>query len=241
MKTILSIFFTVIMTTACLVANAQWYRPYPYGYDNGYQRLQRNMERGQNNNDQYAYTRYSNSNFLLNLNYGISQPLGTLKDYANHTSFAGWNASLLYQINPKIAAGLSAGYYSYYQKIPRQVYHQGYTDISAVQSHTLQFIPVQPTILYTPGGDKPGIQPYAGLGIGPAFVNYQKYWGEFVDSKNKMSFSVSPMAGIHIPFGKTSPLKFNVGVKYNYVPFTYNEIHNISTVEANVGLSIHLR
>jgi hypothetical protein len=49
------------------------------------------------------------------------------------------------------------------------------------------------------------------------------------------------MAGIHIPFTKASPLKLNVGVKYTYAPFSYNEIHNISMVEANVGLSIHLR
>lgn len=240
MRTFLSISLTALFVAVCVTANAQWFRPYP-NYNNGYQRLQQNMERGQNNNDQYAYTRNGNSNFVLNLNYGISQPLGTLKDYTNKTSFAGWNASLLYQINPQIAAGLSGGYYSYYQKIPRQVYHQGYTDISAVQSHTLQLIPIQPAILYTPEGDKPGIQPYVGLGVGVADVNYGEYWGEFVDSKDKIGFSVSPMAGIHIPFSKTSPLKFNVGVKYTYAPFTYNEIHNISMVEANVGLSIHLR
>lgn len=240
MKAVFCISLTAALISAACAANAQWWRPYP-PYQNGYQRLQQNMERGQNNNDQYAYTRNSNSNFVLNLNYGISEPVGSLKSYTNPTSFTGWNISLLYQINPKIAAGLGVGYYSYYQKIPRQVYHQGYTDISAVQSHTLQFIPIQPTILFTPKGDKPGIQPYVGLGIGAADVNYEEYWGEFVDSKNKIGFSVSPMAGIHVPFSKTSPLKFNVGLKYNYAPFAYNEIHGINTVEANLGLSIRLR
>lgn len=240
MRTILSISLTALFVTVCGAANAQWFRPYP-DYNNGYQRLQQNMERGQNNNNQYTYMRNGNSNFVLNLNYGISQPLGTLKEYADKMSFSGWNAALLYQINPKIAAGLGIGFYDYYQKIPRQVYHQGNTDISAVQSHTLQLIPVQPTIMFTPKGDQPGIQPYIGLGIGVADVNYQEYWGEFVDKQNKIGFSASPMAGIHIPFTKTSPFKLNVGVKYTYAPFTYNEIHNISMVEANVGLSIHLR
>lgn len=239
MKNILKITMTFCMVITVYASNAQW-RPYPYGSDNGYQRLQQNMDKN-NKNDQYAYRRKSNSPLILNLNYGISQPLGSLKDYANKLSFTGWNASLLYQFNPKWAAGLGVGYYDYYQKIPRQVYSDKTTSISAVQSHTLELIPIQPMILFTPGGNKTGIKPYVGMGIGVANVNYEKYWGEFVDKQNKIGFSVSPMAGIQIPVGKHSPVKFNVGVKYNYATFSYNEIKNVSTVEGNVGLMIHLR
>lgn len=239
MKNILKIVFTTLLVGGVWCANAQW-RPYPYRYENRYQRLQQNMERN-HDNDQYVYRKNGKPRLSLNLNYGISQPLGSLHDYAGKTSFNGWNASLLYQFNPKIAAGLGVGFYDYYQKIPRKIYEDKTTAISAVQTHTLQLIPIQPTIIYTPNGDKPGIQPYIGIGIGVADVNYEKYWGEFVDKQNKVGFSVSPMAGVHIPFSKTSPLQFNIGVKYNYAPYAYNEIKNVSSVEGNAGISIHLK
>lgn len=239
MKIVLKIGLTLMLTAAVFAANAQW-RPYPYGYPNRYQRLQQNMERN-NNRDQYVYQKNTKPRLLLNLNYGISMPLGSLHDYTGKTSFTGWNGSLLYQINPQLAAGLGVGYYDYYQKIPRQVYQDKTTAISAVQSRTLQLIPIQPTLVYTPKGDKPGVKPYVGLGIGVSDVNYAKYWGEFVESQNKVAFSVSPMAGVQIPFSQKSPLALNVGVKYNYVPYNYNEIKNISTVEGNIGLSIHLK
>lgn len=230
---------TLILAVSAFAASAQW-RPYPYGYRNPYQRLQQNMEKN-NNRDQYTYRKNPNPRLSLNLNYGISQPLGSLKDYTDKTSLTGWNVSLLYQINPQLAAGLGVGYYNYYEKIPRKVYEDKTTAVSAVQSHTLQLVPVQPTIIYTPHGEKPGVRPYVGLGIGVTDVNYEKYWGEFADSQNKIAFSVSPMAGVHIPFSQTSPIALNAGVRYNYVPYSHNEIKNISTIEGNIGLSIHLR
>jgi hypothetical protein len=231
MKDLLKILLTGILLVSALSVNAQ------YRYQNNPQNIDRSGEIQQN-----RYTGGNgNSRLRLNLHYGISQPLGSLKDYADKTSFNGWNASLLYEINPKIAAGLGVGFYDYYQKIPRQIYHDGNTDISAVQTHTLQFIPIQPTVVFTPKGDEPGIKPYVGLGIGIADINYAKYWGEFVDQQNKIAFSVSPMAGVRIPFGESSPLGANIGVKYNFAPFKYNEVTNINSVEANVGLSIRFR
>jgi hypothetical protein len=227
-----------VLSATALSASAQWFRPYPYGYRNPYHRLQQNMEHNRNSDQVY---RQGNSRFWLNLDYGISQPLGSLKDYADKTSFAGWHISLLYEITPKVAAGLGAGYYDFYQKIPRRVYQDKTTSISAVQSHTLQFIPIQPTVVYTPKGDKQGVQPYVGLGIGVADVNYAKYWGEFLDKNNKLGFSVSPMAGVRIPLGKKTPVHFNADLRYNYAPFKYNEVAAISTVELNAGLSIYLR
>lgn len=238
MKNLLKILLTGLFVAAAFTVNAQWFRPYPYGYRNPYHQLQQNMEHNRNQDQVY---RQGNSKFWLNLNYGISQPLGTLHDYTDRTSFAGWNISLLYKINPKISAGLAIGYYDYYQKIPRRVYQDKTTSISAVQSHTLQFVPIQPTVIYTPQGDKQGIQPYVGLGVGVADVNYAKYWGEFVDKDNKIDFSISPIAGVRIPFSKKSPVYFNADLKYNYAPFSYNEVGNLSTVEVNAGLSIYLR
>src|SRR5690242_18441203 len=132
--------------------------------------------------------------FKLNLNYSAARPFGTLHDYADKTSFSGWNGSLMYEVSPSFSAGLRAGFQDYYQKLPRALYSDKTTDVSAVQTHTLQTIPIQATALYTVHGTQPGIHPYVGLGIGITDVNYEKYWGEFVDQDNKVAFSISPTA-----------------------------------------------
>lgn len=176
----------------------------------------------------------------LDLNYQVSQPFGSLHDYVNKTSFNGWNGALMYDINPNWSGGLSIGFQDYYQKIPRQVYHSGTTDISAVQTHTLQSIPVEATGRYTWRAAQPGIHPYAGLGIGIADINYEKYWGEFVDQYNTVHFSVSPMAGLLIPISERSPVDVNIGVRYNYVPYSNNEVGNLSALHGNIGLQIGL-
>lgn len=226
---------------AVMEVSAQYRYPYPPPYPNRDQPTQQNVGRsGEIKQDSRVYQNRK-SNLLLNLNYGLSQPLGSLNDYTKNTSFNGWNLSLLYQFNPKFAAGLGVGFYDYYQKIPRQLYTDKNSTISAVQTHTVQLIPIQPTALYKPKGGEKGIQPYVGLGVGIANVNHEKYWGQFVDKNNKISLSVSPMVGIKIPFGAHSPLSANVGVKYNYIPYKHDEISNINTVEGNVGISLHLR
>jgi hypothetical protein len=175
----------------------------------------------------------------LNLNYSVTQPFGSLHDYAGKTSFNSWNGSLMYDISPSFSAGLTLGFHDYYKKIPRMIYSDKTTDISAVQTHTLQTIPVQATGIYTIHGGRQGVHPYLGLGVGITDVNYEKYWGEFADQDNRVAFSISPMAGLKIPLGQTSPVKLNIGVRYNYVPYSYNEIDNINSLEGNVGISIH--
>lgn len=236
MKNTMKIALTALLALMAFQAGAQ-YRW--YGNPSPYQRMQRNMER--NRNPQQVGDHNGPSKLMVTLNYGASLPLGSLHQYVDKPSFTGWNAQLMYEINPKVAVGLGFGFYDYYQKLPRALYEDKGTTISAVQSRTLQYVPIQPTILFTPNGNTGKVRPYVGLGIGGALVNYNKYWGEFADKHNKFAFSVKPMAGIRVPFSSKSPLQLNVGVGYNYSPYSYNEVHNLSTVEANVGLSLHLR
>ncbi len=238
MKNIWKIALTIALFVPAVAVQAQ-YR-YPYQNRPPYQRNQvgRNGEINQNQN---MIRRNGPSKLWLDLNYAVSQPFGGLKDYANKTSTNGWRASLLYQFNPKLAIGLGSGFYDYYERIPRRVYQDKNTAISAVQTHTLQLIPIQPTVLYFPGEEGKRVKPYVGLGIGVTDVNYKNYWGEFADKVNSISFSASPMVGIRIPFTKTSPLSFNADLRYNFIPYNKNGIQTINTAEANIGLSINLR
>ncbi|RFS19717.1 hypothetical protein DVR12_21710 [Chitinophaga silvatica] len=177
----------------------------------------------------------------VDANYSITQPLGSLKDYTNKTSFRGWGAGIQYMLNDQWAVGVRSGYQDFYERIPRAVYHdpqQG--DISAVQTRTLQVVPIQATVSYSfLKQDKPVI-PYAMVGIGTAQMKYEKYWGEFVEEDNSWRFLLSPEVGINVPFGKASPLMFNANVRYNYAPYNVGDITSFNTIQGNIGLKLHL-
>lgn len=175
------------------------------------------------------------------VNYSIAQPLGSLSDYASKTSARGWTAGFQYALNDRFSLGAKVGYNDFYERFDRAVYHGDGEDISAVQTRTLQTIPIMASAQYAFASPEAKVIPYAGLSIGAANMNYEKYWGEFVEKNNKWAFQVSPELGINVPFGKYSPVMLNANVQYNYAGYKYNEISNFGSVQANIGLKFHIR
>lgn len=240
MKHIWKYSLVLLLVLSAVAANGQ----FRYGYPYPPQRRWHDQDRVGRNGEIQQERRIRNqtpTRLHLNLNYAVSQPLGGLKDYTDATSFNGWRAALLYQITPQWSVGLGSGFSDYYKRVPRKVYTDDNSAISAVQTHTMQLIPIQPTLLYFPGESKSKIKPYIGLGIGITNVNYKNYWGKFLEKENSIAFSASPMAGIRVPFSATSPLAFNADVRYNFIPYSKHDISNLHTVEANVGLSLNIR
>lgn len=176
----------------------------------------------------------------INFDYSVAQPFGSLKDYANKTSFRGWRAGLQYQLNDQLAIGLRTGFQDFYERVPRAVYPDKGGDISAVQTRTLQVLPIQATAQYQLTKPDASVIPYVALGLGAANMQYDKYWGEFSDRSNRWAFMASPEFGINIPFGKGSPLLFNASVQYNYAPYKFEEISNVNMLQGNVGLRFHI-
>lgn len=176
----------------------------------------------------------------VNVDYSIAQPLGSLKDYTNKTSFRGWRAGIQYQLNDQLAVGIRSGFQEFYQRLPRAVYSDKGSDISAVQTRTLQVTPILATVQYQLTKPDKAIIPYVGLGIGTVNMLYNKYYGQFTDRDNSWQFAASPEVGVNIPFGKGSPLLFNASVQYSYSPYKQQEITSYNVVQANVGLRFHI-
>ncbi|QHS62995.1 outer membrane beta-barrel protein [Chitinophaga agri] len=176
----------------------------------------------------------------VNVDYSIAQPLGSLKDYTNKTSFRGWRAGLQYQLNDQLAIGIRSGFQEFYQRLPRAVYSDKGSDISAVQTRTLQVTPILATVQYQLTKPDKAIIPYVGLGLGTVNMLYNKYYGQFTDRDNSWQFAASPEVGVNIPFGKGSPLLFNASVQYSYSPYKQQEITSYNVVQANVGLRFHI-
>ncbi|SHM90406.1 Outer membrane protein beta-barrel domain-containing protein [Chitinophaga jiangningensis] len=176
----------------------------------------------------------------IDVNYSVASPLGSLKDYSGKTSFRGWTAGLQYMLNDQLSVGLRTGFQDFNEKLPRAVYPDKLGDVSAVQTRTLQVIPIQATAGWAfTKPDKPVI-PYAAVGVGVANMDYKKYWGQFVESDNSWQFMVSPEVGVNIPFGQASPVLFNANVRYNYSPYKMGDITNFNSVQYSVGFKFHL-
>ncbi|MBO9633777.1 MAG: outer membrane beta-barrel protein [Chitinophagaceae bacterium] len=176
----------------------------------------------------------------LNIGYNIASPLGSFKDEVNKTSFRGWTANVLYGVTDKISVGLGTGYQDFYQKYPRANYKlQDGGDISAVVSNSIQVVPILATGQYNfiPNGV---VQPYAGVGVGGNLVFYRQFLGEFANSKTKFGFAVRPEAGLYIPFGKRSMSGITLNANYNYMPFDYNGVKQLSNWSGGIGVKFPL-
>jgi len=178
---------------------------------------------------------------MLNLNYSISSPVGSFKDFVSKTSYRSWTGSVLYGINDKLAVGLGTGFQDFYEKYPRQTYKlDDGSDISAVLTNSVQAVPLLAQVQYkfTPNAT---IQPYVSLGVGGNMILYRQYVGEFSNSKNKFGFAARPEAGIYVPFRKGGPSGITLHADYNYMPVNYNDLDNMNNWGAGIGVKFPLR
>ena len=177
----------------------------------------------------------------LSLNYSVNSPLSSFKsESVSKTSFRGWNGSLMYNINNKIAVGLGTGFNDYYQKYQRQVYQDKNNAISAVLTNSVQTVPIMVKGRYTPA---PAglVQPYIGLGIGGNLVYYRQFLGEFQDSKSGIYFATQPEVGVNIPFSRYRGSAFSIGANYSYMPFEYGNVKDLNNWGIFAGFKISLK
>jgi outer membrane protein with beta-barrel domain len=178
----------------------------------------------------------------LNINYGVGIPAsGNFKDYVSNTSFRGWNANVLYEINDQWSLGLGVGSQDFYQRYPRGLYKTGEgSDLSAVLTNTVNTMPIliQSQFNLLPEAK---VQPYVGLGVGTNLVMYSQYFGEFANNKTKFGFAARPEAGIYIPVGRYKESSIVIGGAYNYLPFKQDALKNLNNIGLHAGFKFPLR
>jgi hypothetical protein len=177
----------------------------------------------------------------LTLNYSVNSPLGNFKSASvSEISFRGWNGSLMYNINDKLAVGLGTGFNDYYQKYPRQVYEDKNNAISAVLTNSVQTTPVLVEGRYTFTSNSP-FQPYIGLGVGGNLVYYRQYLGEFADSKSGFYFAAQPEVGANIRFSRNGTPAFTIGANYSYMPFNYGNVKDLNNWGVYAGFKFSIK
>ena len=179
---------------------------------------------------------------VMDLQYNVALPSGSLKKTIDETSLRGAQASILYGISDKLAIGFGTGFQDFYQKVPRQTYKlEDGSDLSAVRSFSIQTIPLlaQAKYQFNPGA---AVQPYAALGVGGNLVSYNDMVGEFnLEQKAKFGFAARPEAGVYVPFRKGGETGLTLGASYNFMPFNSSQFDNLNSIGIHAGVSFPLR
>jgi len=181
---------------------------------------------------------------VMDVQYNVAIPTGSLKETISETSARGVQASILYGVNDKLSVGFGTGFQDFYQKSPRQLYKLADgSDLSAVRSFSIQTVPLLAQVKYqfSPGS---AVQPYAALGVGGNLINYNDMAGEFsLEQKAKFGFAARPEAGLFIPFKKAGETGFSIGASYNVMPFTPDseQFSNLNHIGVHAGITFPLR
>jgi outer membrane protein W len=172
----------------------------------------------------------------MKIGYNTGMPVGSYKNFMEKNSFRGYFGEVTYGISDQLRVGLGVQYNDYYQKFPRQIYETKDGTISAVVTNSIQTTPLLLKANYELTR-KSLVRPYVGLGAGFNIISFSQYLGEYPQSKSAFKPAVTAEAGVNIPFNKilrTSGL--SAGFHYNYLPFNYNGINNLSNWGVHLGV-----
>ena len=173
---------------------------------------------------------------LFSFNYNLSFPLADLQDYISDLGPVGFDAELKVFITDNLAIGGKIGVISFYQKYPKDTYYFENGALTTTIFNYYYTIPMQALAdwFFNPKGF---IQPYAGLGIGVNYNERRTEIGFYALEDNSWNFSVSPEAGVIVPFGKYSAWGFSAKARYNYQVYNRDRFNGMQYLDLSFGLS----
>lgn len=179
----------------------------------------------------------------LGVSYQYAVPTGAFKNnFIDKGSARGLSLDLMYAINPKWRLGGAISYQDFYQKDARQMYTlEDGSDLSAVQSNSIQTTPLMAKALYLPSPEKQ-FQPYISVGAGVNLVQVNQMLGGF-DNINDVHTGFAAQGGLGVKYavGKAKRTSVTANAAYNYMPFNKYDIGSLHHVAVGVGLRFTLR
>jgi hypothetical protein len=155
-----------------------------------------------------------NSGGMVNLQWNIAKPVGSMSDFVGNTSLSGFNIGYRHCYKNNFIIGGRTGLISFYEYL-------GFTNVNVDNTTTysrvenrVNAVPILFIVDYMYNSDK--LIPYVGIGIGTYFINTSTTSDNVtLKSNNSFHFGVSPEVGITIPF-IVSNFGLNLSSRYNY-------------------------
>ena len=181
---------------------------------------------------------YDKGMFTLGYNMGITT--GSTTDFIDQGSFRNFSVEGAGFVKGGFAIGGRISYDNFYQDYGRSTWSNGTgSDITANKYNYLNSMNLQATFSYyfNRGGI---IQPYVGMGIGTAYLEKRTEYGMLYDgdaTSNSWNFSLTPEAGVYIPFGVESDWGATVRVQYNHIFFNDIDVSGVNYLNFGVGIT----
>lgn len=181
----------------------------------------------------FAMISTANSQNIWSINYDIGVPLGDFTNYISKTSWRGFGVSGAKYVTDNINIGGTFLWSGFYEKVDRQTYSEPGVDLTtSLWKHMyITQLSFDANYSFMPGGT---IQPYAGLGMGPYFIQQETQAGRYLVQDKEWKFALSPQIGVNLPFG-ASDWGLHVRARYNNIFYNTNDIKNLSNISFTVG------
>ena len=130
-----------------------------------------------------------NSGGLVSVQWNMAQPVGSMTDFVNNTSFKGINIDYRHCYKNNIILGGRIGWNSFFENKGLSNIEDGTSSTYTNLEHKVNAIPMLAVVDYMVRSDK--FIPYAGVGIGAYFINtYVSSNNVKTESSNSFHFGV---------------------------------------------------
>jgi len=184
---------------------------------------------------QFSNLLHLNSGGMVNVQWDMSSPSGTMNDFVGNTSTTGINIDYRHCYQHNIIFGGRMGWNHFYEN--RLTVIKENPDNTIALSHiknTVNAVPILFVVDYMIKSDK--IIPYAGIGIGTYYISSIISQDNITtESNNLFHFGVSPEIGITIP-SILSNFGFNLSTRYNHA-FGTKKASSYSWFNFSIGFS----
>jgi hypothetical protein len=182
------------------------------------------------------FERYSHYNLTVRGGAGI--PMGAFSsNYIDKTTVKNYSVALDWIFQKPVSIGLEVGKTFFSQKMPRALYELDGQDVSAVQTRTIDLMPIQGVVSYYFAGTNASIRPYVQLAAGANLLDYTLYYGNLANQQQTVKLTYGAAAGAKFLFKKDGNFGADVRVKYNHTSLDFDYVDKgVSQVNATIGL-----
>ncbi len=175
-----------------------------------------------------------NSGGLINLQWNMAKPVGSMSDLMTNTSFSGFNIDYRHCYKNNIIIGGRVGLNSFLES-RNVITFDVANDISYGNiDYRINAVPIMFIVDYMFSSNK--FIPYVGIGVGTYFINSSTVLNNSTTEKNSsFHFGVSPEVGITIPF-IISNFGLSLSSRYNYA-LGAGTSSGYSWFDFNIGIS----
>lgn len=181
----------------------------------------------------------------LSMNYQMSVPTGSVKNFIDKASFRGFGINYHYFVDKAehVSVGLDISwntYYNDYQDITGKFKFKNDNNIYTItgnQYRYINFVPMLAQARYSFCNNMALFRPYVGMGVGTSWCEKRTEVGQLRSDISRWQFAMSPEVGVTI--NASSALGVNVGAKYMYATQAADgRIPEISQFTFSIGLVI---